>query len=146
VPGQILEVFHGARVDQELIGHAAGRQRPGEDDDQHQAEPVRGHRVEGQRGAEGQAFGRSAAAPRGDDARERAEDDREERPQQHHRDRVLERGRQIGRDRLLVRERDPEVPVRELLEVEDVLLAARLVEPELFLQRLTRLGGRARHA
>ena len=57
-----------------------------------------------------------------------------------------ERRAQVVRDGLLVRERDAQVPVRELLQVDDVLLELRLVEAELAPQRLAGLRGRVRDA
>src|SRR5204862_3275405 len=53
---------------------------------------------------------------------------------------------EVRRDRLLMRVRAAEVPVRELLQVEDVLLPLRLVEPELPLACVPELLGRVRHA
>jgi hypothetical protein len=45
----------------------------------------------------------------------------------------------VGLDRLLVGPRHPEVPVRQLLEVEQVLDRDRPVQAELALQRLLEL-------
>ncbi len=56
--------------------------------------------------------------------------------------------RRFARHRLLVRERHAEIAAHELLQVDDVLLALGLVEPELLLQREPQSpgsrGGRAR--
>jgi hypothetical protein len=91
-------------------------------------------------------LGPRPAAPRRDHPGERPEDDREQRPERDHRERVRDRNAQVLAHRLRVLERDAHVPVRELLQVDQELLALRLVEPELPRDRLPRLRGGMGHA
>src|SRR3954453_4972814 len=143
---EIPHVRPERRVEQELVRHPAGRQDPGEDDDQHQPEPLRGHCVEAERTEDGQALGLRPAPPRRDDPGERAEDDREHGAERDHRQRVDQGDAEVRGDGLLVLVRDAEVSVRELLEVDDVLLPLRLVEAELHLERVPQLLRRVRDA
>jgi hypothetical protein len=83
----------------------------------------------------------SIAAPGRDHPHEHAEDDREDRSERDHRQRVQERRPEHVPHRLTRRERQPEVALGEILQVEPVLLELRLVEAELRAQRLAELGG-----
>ena len=100
------------RIEQELVRHAAGRQDPREEDDQHQAQPLGRHRVEGEGSADRRALGLRPASPRCDHSGERAEDDREHRPERDHRQGVDQVDAEVRRDGLLVLVRDAEVPMR----------------------------------
>ena len=123
-----------------------GREDPREDDDQHQPEPLRGHRVEGERGADRQALGLRPSPPGGDDPGEDAEHDREDGAERDHRQGVDQGDAEVRRDGLLVLVRDAEVSMGQLLQVDDVLLPLRLVEPELHLERVPQLLRRVRDA
>ena len=146
VVGEVAHVLPPGRREQEVVHHPAGREDAREQDHEHQREPVRRHRVEAERRRHRHVLERRAPPPGGEHARERAEDDCEHRADEHHRDRVRQVDLQVVRHRLGVLVRDPEVPVGELLQVDDVLLAPRLVEAELLRERASRLRGRVRHA
>ena len=75
-----------------------------------------------------------------------AEHDREDGAERDHRQGVDQGDAEVRRDGLLVLVRDAEVPMGELLQVDDVLLPLRLVEPELHLECVPQLLGRVRHA
>jgi hypothetical protein len=131
----IHELAPGARVEvrEVRVGDPGRRQaeRIGDVEDQHQRQPLRGHAVDGE-GAEDAARVRErAAAPGGEHAEQRPPDDGDEGAEEQHRQRVLDRLPELIADRLVRHERAPEIAVRELLQVDPVLLQLRLVEAEL---------------
>ena len=75
----VLDVRPPRRVEQELVRHAAGREHAGEDDDQHQPEPVRGHRVEAEGGRDADRLDRRSPPPGREHAGQRPDHDREAR-------------------------------------------------------------------
>src|SRR5262249_38111055 len=117
---------------QRRVLHARGRQPEAAGDEEHddEAQPLRRHRVEAEASPEHALVGLRTASPGGDNAGRDTEHDREERPERDHRNRVLERLPEDVRHGLLGPERTAEVPLREVAEVDLVLLPLRLVETE----------------
>ena len=140
----VLEVLQRRRVDQELVAHARGRQERGEQHDEHQPEPLRGHGVEAQRRRHGQVLHLRAPAPGRDHAGEHTEHDRDQRAERHHRDRVGQIADQVVQDRPGVLVGHAQVEVGELGQVVAVLHQHRLVEAELLGQRDLERRGRVR--
>ena len=102
VDEHVLDVLPPRRVEQEVVRHAVARQVRGQVHEQNQGQPLRGERIEGDGGVGADLIERGSPAPGGDHAGHDPEEDREHGPQSDHRDRVRQRGLQVGHHGLLV--------------------------------------------